>query len=139
MTMAHKLTGQDLEYVANNMKDCKKDPLYKRRMVVRVYSANASNEMKSILERAFNPERSLFEVDGDVVLKFPYVWQRDEAVRDLNAAVDEYLATAYGPTPDPDTPTVPTNETETKTDYTTYIIIGAAAVVIIALLLWLRK
>lgn len=142
--MAHKLTGQNLEYVALNMEDCKKDLLYKRRMVVRVCSGNALSKMKSILEQAYNPEKTLIGPDCSVVLAFTFVWQRDEAVNDVNAAVDEYMSATYNTNPpaSPDTPDTPEkpekDDTEDKPDYTTYIIIGVLAAIIIALL-WRRR
>lgn len=142
--MAHKLTGKSLEYVALNVVEIKKATLDKRGMYVKVSDPSTGEQVMQRLKQAY-AAKDYYKGLGwrDFTITFPTVWQRDEAVNDANAALIEYFDTNEepDPTPDPDTPnpTAPKDEEETKTDYTTYIIIGAAAVVIIALLLWRRK
>ena len=142
--MAHKLTGKALEYVSLNVEEIKKAPLDKRGMYVKVSDPSTGEQVMQRLKQAY-AAKDYYKGLGwrDFTITFPTVWQRDEAVNDANAALIEYFDTNEepAPTPDPDTPnpTAPKDEEETKTDYTTYIIIGAAAVVIIALLLWQRK
>lgn len=143
--MAHKLTGKNLEYVALNVEEIKKAPLDKRGMHVKVSDPSTGEQVMQRLKQAY-AAKDYYKGLGwrDFTITFQYVWQRDEAVNDANAALIEYfnMHDEPAPTPDPDTPetTVPKDEEETKKpDYTTYIIIGAAAVVIIALLLWRRK
>lgn len=142
--MAHKLTGKALEYVALNVEEIKKAPLDKRGMYVKVSDPSTGEQVMQRLKQAY-AAKDYYKGLGwrDFTITFATVWQRDEAVNDANAALIEYFDTHEEPAPEPDpdtpNPTAPKDEEETKTDYTTYLIIGAAAVVIIALLLWQRK
>ena len=141
--MAHKLKGKDLEYVALNQETIKKAPLDKRGMYVKVSDPSTGEQVMRRLKQAYSA-KDYYKGLGwrDFTITFQYVWQRDEAVEDANAAIVEYFnLQAENPTndPNPDTPSgnEPSNQSNT-TDYTSYIIIGLA-VVIIALLLWQRK
>lgn len=143
--MAHKLTGKNLEYVALNVVEIKKATLDKRGMYVKVSDSSTGEQVMQRLKKAY-AAKDYYKGLGwkDFTITFPTVWQRDEAVNDANEALIEYRDThdEPAPTPDPDTPTptMPKDEEETdKPAYTTYVIIGVAAAIIIALLLWRGK
>lgn len=143
--MAHKLKGKDLEYVALNQESIKKAPLDKRGMYVKVSDPSTGEQVMNRLKQAYSA-KDYYKGLGwrDFTITFQYVWQRDEAVADANAALIEYYDThGDDPTPtndpDPETPTNGAASDQSNTiDYTNYIIIGLA-VVIIVLLLWQRK
>ena len=136
--MSHKLTGKALEYVALNVEKCSKDWLYKRVMNVTVGDASAGKRVCQYLVEAYGPKK-YFPVEGwkKFGLRFEYVWQRDQAVADVNAAQSAYFDEEPD-TEEPTDPEKPEKEEETETDWTTYIIIGVAAAVIL-LLLWDNK
>ena len=141
--MSHKLTGEALKYVALNLEKCSKDWINKRVMVVVVSDSSAGSKVCEYLVAAYKP-KSYGQVTGwkKFYLRFDYVWQRDQAVEDVNAAVDEYWEAHNTPLTEHDDPTPSDSgdkeEDESDNNLTTYIIIGAAAI-IIALLLWKRE
>lgn len=146
--MSHKLTGEALKYVADNLKTCTKYALDKRKMYVSVDNAAAGQRVCQYLMSAYGAKSydTILGGWGDFVLKFDYMWQRDNAVLDVNAAVQEYLETHNTPLTEYDDPTPSDStaiveedeESASNNNLTTYIIIGAAAI-IIALLLWKSK
>ena len=146
--MAHYLTGKNLEYVALNVDTIEKHPLDKRGMHVTVADQSTADQVKQRLMAAYSAKGSYNLFGGrDFTITFDKVWKRDEAVADANAAILEYFDAqpddppyGSGNNPDADTTEIEgSTAATTKTDYTTYIIIGVAAVIIIALLLWKRK
>lgn len=141
--MAHKLTGKNLEYVSDNMVSCKKHLIDKRGMTVTVADESTGEQVKNRLMSAY-AAKDYYKGLGwkDFTITFPTVWQRDEAVNDVNAAVIEYRDMQDDPGIEPTEPASiaqPDEEETDKPDYTTYVIIGVAAAIIIAMLLWRRK
>ena len=160
--MSHKLKGNNLAYVAQHLVSCSKHSS-KRWAKVVTDSADAGSKVYNILKAAYKPSDYSKGLDWeDFSMKFDTVTGRDEAVQDINEAVAEYMeahpdqldtplddpigsgkddkegyrpgqTTGGGANATPDSPE------ETKTDWTTYIILGAAAAIIIALVVWKRK
>lgn len=145
------LKGQTLEYFATHMRSCVKAPgSQKRRLRIYADTTDAAEVMGNIANGVFGgisygvaPD----DVGGFAAVNFDYVWKRDYAVERINKEVSEYRAARQetllenllantnkpeGNNPDPDEP-----EKE-KTDWTTYIIIGAAALALV-LLVWPKR
>lgn len=151
--MSHKLKGNTLAYVATHLVRCRKHASKRCRAVIVADDRESWNKLQQKLTSIYT-DASIKDDSGkdcDFSLVFDNSGRRDEVVADINGAVGEYLEAHpevdnpdYEPDPDPTpAPTTDTivgegedEETETKTDYTTYIIIGAAAAIVIALLVW---
>lgn len=144
----YKLTGYPLQLAAECIVTCRKHKTYPRkRVLIKVDSKENGERLAGQLQGIYNPKRIADSDDGwrDFSLVFDSEDKVKSTIEDINGAIRDYLeahpeVSGYIPddnqegsdTPDPDD-----NDEETdKTDWTTYIIIGAAAAIIIALLIW---
>ena len=134
-----KITGDNLKFVSDHMKSCEKATVNKRRIVVTADNQDNVFRLGHILSDAYMPKRWTIAYTRTVYLDFEYMWQRDQALQEINAEVNAYR-TAHSNGPGSDEPTSDSpSGTETKTvDWTTYLLIGAAAAIIL-LLIWPKK
>lgn len=103
---------------------------------------NAAGKKNSQILKTAYPEAEIKDYSGgyrDFSLVFDRVWRRDEVVDEINDVVAAYRNQHPEILSDPDVssedPVVIGTETQNTGSYTTYIIIGAAAIIIV-LLLW---
>lgn len=149
--MAYKLKGTKLKFVAEHIVSYRKMAA-KKRLYIECDDKDSGATVYTYLhglygntgyDKGFNWK--------DFTMVFSSEAERNKAYEDLNGAYSAYIESnpeiiGYEPDePDPNNPNNGTDpeepddpETET-TDWTTYIIIGAAALVIIILLLWNPK
>ena len=146
------LTGENLKYAAENIKECRKHGYNKRRVLIVTGSDKKGRNLAAILQTAYNAT-GIADYSGgykDFSLCFDTMWRRDEVVQQINAAISKYRAEhseIYNPPQQTEPPisgenleTTENTETPQKEspDWTTYIIIGLAAVAIV-LLVWPKK
>lgn len=151
------LTGENLKYAAENIKECRKHGYNKRRVLIVASSHFTGRTLAPILQEAYNAT-DIADYSGgyeDFSLCFDTVWRRDEVVNQINAAIAKYRSEhpELLNTPDPSLPWETEDETpeaaesaeetpdtpqKESPDWTTYIIIGLAAVAIV-LLVWPKK
>lgn len=145
-----KLTGNTLKYFADHMKSCEKAPGAQKRRLHLVGDSHESAEyMARIVTSAWGAE--WYDADSlakFAVVKFEYVWQRDNAVNEINKEVNAYRNSHQdsvleemlgGDNDGNNAPQKDDEDDEKKTDWTTYIIIGLAAVALILLVIPKRK
>lgn len=148
--MAHA-TQEQLKYLSDHMTECRKHNYNKYRMLI-VSDSNESGKKNAQIMQSIYPEGALKDNSGgyrDFSIEFTYMWQRDQAVTDINTMVGGYRQQHFmAETPADDSVEEPSQTVATITgavaDYTsgqnsnttTYIILGVAVVVIALLLLW---
>ena len=149
MAKTYKLNGSKLAYIAENYVTFKKMAAPKR-----LYVDMGENE---IGEKAYGYLSRVYPVKtydkgftwADFTMVFNSEKDRNDAFEDMNGAISEWEEAQNAPEPeeeeeeDPPTekPTVSEDEdeeTKPAVDYSTYIVLGAAAIIIV-LLLWDRK
>ncbi|MBR3711104.1 MAG: hypothetical protein IKM99_09125 [Bacteroidales bacterium] len=141
-----QLTGEPLKFAAEHMTNCRKHGYKKYRVLVSADSNTDGKTLCTYLQQVYKPS-GIADYSGgyrDFSLVFDTVSRRDEVVNDINDAVTAYRMAHPGSAPtNGGSSTVYTSEEPVdvqtnKTGWTTYLIIGAAAVAII-MLLWNRK
>ena len=143
-----KLTGEALAFVAEHMRECRKaGGALKRQMVVTCDSSTNAKTIVPWLKSLWGAEKIVGDIKKESSIKFEYMWQRDQAVEQINAEVNAYRL-AHPELIVPTTPQTPETPTQTEPDpdepekeaidWTTYIVIGVAAVAII-LLIWPKR
>ena len=149
--MGYKLKGEQLKYCAEHITAFMKRS-NGRRLYVDCDDKDSGKKIYMFLSGLYKPKGvEMGFTYKDFTMVFPSTYERDQAYNDLHGAYTEYVESHHvltdgeedtpltQPSPaQPSTPEEPAEKEETK-DYTTYIIIGVAVVVIIALLLWDRK
>lgn len=147
-------TQDQLKYLSEHMTECRKHGYNKYRMLI-VSDSDASGRKNAQIMQSIYPEGELKDNSGgyrDFSIEFTYMWQRDQAVTDINTMVGGYRQQNFQyDTPDDDL------ETEAPSTYTTgysdtngdsatqnsnstiYIIIGVAVVAAALLLLIPKK
>lgn len=140
-----KLKGEALKFAAAHMTSCRKHGYKKYRVLVCADSNKDGKTLCTYLQEAYSPSNIADYSGGyrDFSLVFDTVSRRDEVVDDINKAVNAYRDANPGIAPEtspPENPVVddPLDDQTKSPSWTTYIVIGAAAVVIL-LLLWDRK
>ena len=151
--MSYKLKGQALAFVASHMTLCRAHRNAASRAYVTVDEEDNVSRVMAFLQNTY-PVKKFDDTsitDLDFVMVFKDSETRYNVVNDINAAVAEYLEAhpeVINPDYEPPVDNAPPasdgeesdeDEEKTKTDWTTYIIIGAAVAIIIALLVWKRK
>lgn len=145
-------TQEQLKYLSDHMTECRKHNYNKYRMLI-VSDSNESGKKNAQIMQSIFPEGALKDNSGgyrDFSIEFTYMWQRDQAVTDINTMVGGYRKqhfTAATPVDDPEEETEVTSTVELSDDntqgqnsnLTTYIILGVAVVAIALLLLWNPK
>ena len=154
--MGPKLTNSDIEYLATSI-DGVLRPYYNRKIEVVMKREYYGEKAARILNSTYGAE--IQNVGGwkEFDMKFDSMSARDEVLAEVNSSIvnwrnqwihehqEEYveggLPDAPSPSQDDNTGNVgnqDTGNTNKKKDWVTYLVIGAAAVVII-LMLWDRK
>ena len=143
--MAYKLQGYKLEYCSEHIVSYRKMSAGKRMKVV-CDSKEDGEAVHSYLKGVYGSKSYDKGLDWeDFTMIFSSKDDRDDAYKDLDGALTEFREANPEHTPmygtgTGDDPTSPDDSDTEKTDWTTYIIIGAAAAIIIALLIpWKRK
>lgn len=137
------MTTEQLKFVAEHMTFCRKHGYKKYRALIGADSNDNGKRLSTILMDAYGASDVADYSGGyrDFSLVFDSVSRRDQVVENINANVNAYRDShpevVYTPsTPSPESST---DVVEKKsTDWTAYLIIGAAAVAVI-MLLWDRK
>ena len=144
--MAKKLSGTALSYISDHVIEVRKHKSNRYRVLIVADSAEAANNIGRWLKTAWNAvaiKDQNDNVPNDISIQFDYMWQRDQAVDEINKEINDYRRANPDSIVPPPTPTTSESEDPTttdepekeKTNWTTYIIIGLAAVAII-LLVW---
>lgn len=143
------LTGKTLEYFAAHLQSIEKAPgAQKRRLRIYADSRTAADHMANIVNSVFGGISYATAPEGHdnfAAVNFEYVWERNYAVEQVKKEVSRYrtgnqdsLLENLLADDDTDPPTEEEDEDGKKTDWTTYIIIGLAAVALI-LLVWPKR
>lgn len=141
-----RLTGGKLAFFAEHLEEIKK--AYKTQIYLCFDDAGNGFKAYLILKELFGSDLN-YEAYGsdwrDYYVGFTSQAKRNEAYDELSNDIGTYLAAEFEEeykededeeeTPPPPTPPTPEEPKPEQPDYTTYIIIGAAAIVIV-LLLW---
>lgn len=145
--MSHKLKGNDLKYAAEHIVVCRQHKRKSCRALIETDDEQSWGRLQTKLKDLYgaNSVKDNSGDDLDFSLVFDDSGARDKAVNDINDAIEEYIALHpdtdnnfnYTP-PQTTTSGEPEIDTSTSKDWTTYLVIGAAAVAII-LLLWNRQ
>lgn len=140
-----------MEYFADHMRSCVKAP-QKRRLIITGDSHEAAVFMGQTVKSAFGGEwcDTGTALDKDAIVKFEFVWQRNDAVKYVNRDVDNYrnghqdtvlenlLASSENHEDENAASDEDEDEEGKKTGWTTYAIIGLAALAVI-LLVWPKR
>lgn len=128
-----------MEFISAHMTECRKHGYKPYRLLIIADTKANARTIGSYLKTAWGAASIKDDSggDSDLSLVFDHVWQRDQAVQEINEEVNAYRlanpGSIFGSAP---TPTdIPEKESP---DWTTYIIIGVAAAAII-LLIWPKK
>lgn len=137
-----KLTGVPLEFAAKHMTNCRKHGYKKYRVLVEADSNANGKTLCTYLQEVYRPE-DIADYSGgykDFSLVFGTVWRRDEVVKEINNAVAQYriahpdAVPTYGNASSGTGDDTPGPQKKTS-DWSTYLIVGAAVVALILLLL----
>ena len=145
------LNGENLKYAAENIKECRKHKTNRFRVLIVSGSDKKGRNLAAILQPAYNAT-DIKDINGgyeDFSLVFDSTSRRDEVVTKINSAISEYRAahpdlynTQQQTTPQThsvETPAPTENpETEEKTNWKTYLILGMAIAAIL-IILWPKK
>ena len=137
------MTTEQLKFVAEHMTFCRKHGYKKYRVLIGADSNDNGKRLSTILMDAYGASDVADYSGGyrDFSLVFDSVSRRDQVVENLNANVNAYRDShpevVYTPSTQSTEPATDVVEKK-STDWTTYLIIGAAAVAVI-MLLWDRK
>lgn len=149
-------TQEQLKYLSEHMNECRKHGYNKYRMLV-VSDSNESGKKNSQIMQSLYPDAALKDNSGgyrDFSMEFTYMWQRDQAVTDVNTAVGGYRQQHFqyeAPSEDPETEdpgtgivvsvvdSVDDASTGQKSSNTVIFIVIGVAVVAAALLLIPKK
>lgn len=137
------MTTEQLKFVAEHMTFCRKHGYKKYRVLIGADSNDNGKRLSTILMDAYGASDVADYSGGyrDFSLVFDSVSRRDQVVENLNANVNAYRDShpevVYTPSTQGTEPATDVVEKK-STDWTTYLIIGAAVVAVI-MLLWDRK
>lgn len=143
-----KLKNSALEYISEHMVECRKHNSAKRRLVFIADSSAAAAAIIPWLKTAWGATKITDNEDNVRVLLFDTVGERDKAVQEINAEVAAYRyahpdsivpkEAVINTTDVTNTTAEPDEPTKETPDWTTYILIGLAAMAIV-LLIWPKK
>jgi hypothetical protein len=139
------MTNEQLKFVAEHMMFCRKHGYKKYRVLIGADSNDNGKRLSTILMDSYGASDVADYSGGyrDFSLVFDSVARRDQVVKNINANVNAYrdshpeVVYTYTPSTQGTDPATD-DEVKKSTNWTTYLIIGAAAVAIF-LLLWDRK
>ncbi len=148
-------TQDQLKYLSEHMTECRKHGYNRYRMLI-VSDSEASGRKNAQIMQSIYPEGELKDNSGgyrDFSIEFTYMWQRDQAVQDINSLVGGYRQQHFQYTPDEardpeDTgtnvvgsgdDTGSTDSTGQNSNAVIYVIIGIAVVAAALLILIPKK